>query len=146
MNLYELVFIAVDHEVSHLTHNSLLNTWFTYPYTVMQVDVTLWIDLLCLVSQESLYWGHELARRPEEQCVKIELLKYLSSWSHYWKIICTRLGIQKSRNMDESVWTVSHCCCPWLREVSHLTHNSLLNTWFTYSYRLHASGCGVSPI
>jgi hypothetical protein len=27
-----------------------------------------------------------------------------------------------------------------------LTHNSLLNTWFTYSYKLHASGFGVSPI
>jgi hypothetical protein len=25
-NLYELVFIAVDHEVSYLTHNSVLNT------------------------------------------------------------------------------------------------------------------------
>jgi hypothetical protein len=41
-NLYELVFIAVDREVSHLTHNSLLNTSFSYNYTLTcKVNVEL---------------------------------------------------------------------------------------------------------
>jgi hypothetical protein len=66
-NLYELVCIAVDREVSHLTHNSLLHTWFTYHYTLTwKVNVELSQFNGCFIHEISSsgkkIWGLGLCR------------------------------------------------------------------------------------